>query len=62
MGPMRSIHPVNWGRAVKLAIAGALGLVLGLFAVFIAEFAARVRVVVAQRRAMAARESNALDG
>ena len=41
--PVRSLGPVGPGGKVILALAGVLGLMLGLFAAFMAEFLAKVR-------------------
>ncbi len=43
VGPARSLEPVGPGRAVILTLAGVLGLVLGIFAAFFAEFLQRAR-------------------
>jgi len=56
VGPVRSLEPVGPGRAVILALAGVLGLILGIFAAFFAEFLVKVRVATAEGGTPAARE------
>ena len=47
IGPARSLEPVGPGRAVILALAGVLGLILGIFAAFFAEFLTKARATMA---------------
>lgn len=56
VGPARSIEPVGPDRAVILALAGVLGLILGVLAAFFAEFLAKVRAARANEEVTAARE------
>ena len=55
VGPARSLEPVGPGRAVILALAGVLGLFLGILAAFFAEFLAKVRAAMAEGETTAAR-------
>jgi len=62
VGPARSLEPVGPGRAVILALAGVLGLILGVLAAFFAEFLTKVRAARMERERLAKQETIAEQG
>ena len=56
VGPARSLEPVGPSRAIIPALAGVLGLILGIFAAFFAEFLERARAAMVERETASVHE------